>query len=155
MFTRRAYAAIILPILLIALILSAGCGSKEPVPVDPEAVKNELFEKVWICEQMFERDVVGDNPLTLEFLPDGTVRGSGGCNNFSGKYTLAGESLSFGPLMSTKKSCGPAADEQEYSYLSFLGRIKSLKVDGDELELYGEDTPNPMVFSTGGGGFLW
>lgn len=155
MFIQRKYSVFILSSLLLALFLSAGCGSKEVAPVDPDAVKKELFGKTWICQSLFEREVAGDAKLTLEFLPDGTVKGNGGCNAFNGTYTLAGESVTFGPLASTKKSCGPSADEQEYTYMSFLARIKTLKVDGDELDLYGDSTPKPMKFSTGGGGLFW
>lgn len=151
----RVYTVLMLSLLLAGLLLSAGCGTKEATPVDPEAVKNELIGKVWNCESMFRRDISGETPVTLEFLADGTVRGSGGCNNFTGTYNLAGESLSFGPLASTKKMCGPAASEQEYSYLRFLSQISKLKVDGDELELFSDDQPSPMIFSTGGGGLLW
>ena len=155
MTTQRKYTLFILPSLLLALFLSAGCGSKEVAPIDTNTVKKELLGKTWICETMFEREVAGDAKLTLEFLDDGSVKGSGGCNNFSGKYTLDGENLTFGPMMSTKKACGPATDEQEFSFLSFLSQIKTMKVDGDELELYSEETPVPMSFSTDGGGFLW
>jgi len=150
----RVYTVAILGLLLSGLLLSAGCGSKEVTPVDPEAVKNELIGKVWDCESMFRREISGDVKLTLEFLADGTVRGNGGCNSFTGTYSLAGEALSFGPLASTRKMCGAAAGEQEYSYFTFLAQINKLKVDGDDLELFADEQPSPMVFSTGGGG-LW
>ena len=155
MIFQRKYSLFLLPVLLLILSMAAGCGSKEVAPVDADAVRKDLIGKVWICESLFEREVTGDAKLTLEFLPDGTVKGSGGCNDFTGTYSLAGESLTFGPLASAKKSCGPAADEQEYTYTTFLARIKKLKVDGDELELFAESTPVPMAFSTGGGGLFW
>lgn len=156
MVKNRAYAVFVLPVMLVTLVLAAGCGSKEPVQVDPDAIKNGLIGKVWICESLFERPVAGDNPLTLEFMPDGKVKGSGGCNTFTGEYYLASESLTFGPLAATKKYCGAAAGEQEYTYMTFLARIKKVKVDDDEMELYGDDTPVPMSFSTdGGGGLFW
>lgn len=155
MLTLRLCRAGLLPILLFALILSAGCGSKEPAPVDPAAVKNGLVGKVWSCEAMFEREVRGEAPMTLEFLADGTVKGNGGCNDFSGQYTLDGDSLSFGPFVSTKKACGPATDEQEYAFMTFLPRISRVEVDDDELHLFSEETPLPMAFSSGGGGLFW
>jgi len=134
----------------------AGCGSGKTIPTDPGAVRNALVGTIWNCESLFRREVRGNVPLTLEFLADGTVRGNGGCNDFSGPYSLNGENLTFGQLTSTKKTCGPAADEQEYTYLSFLPTITKVKVDGDEMELFKDTDPEPMVFgSQKGGGLFW
>lgn len=36
---RRSYILFILPVLLLGLLLAAGCGSKEPVTVDMDAAK--------------------------------------------------------------------------------------------------------------------
>ncbi len=155
MFSRPKYSAVILSSLLFALLLSAGCGSKEVAPVDPDAVKNALVDKVWFCEMLFEREATGESKLTLEFMEDGTVKGNGGCNDFSGEYALKGDQLSFGPMKSTKKACSPATDEQEYTYLSFLARIHTVKVDDDEMEMFGEGVVAPMIFTTDEGGFLW
>ena len=106
-------------------------------------------------QSLFSRDVNSEQPLTLEFLEDGTVKGFGGCNSFNGKYTLDGEDVTFGPMVSTKNSCGPAMDEQEYTFQTFLAEIKRLKFDGDDLELYSDQQVVPMVLTTGGCGFLW
>ncbi len=155
MFSRQKYSVIFLSCLMFTLLLSAGCGSKEVAPVDPDAVKNELVGKVWFCEMLFQREVDDESKLTLEFMEDGTVKGNGGCNDFSGEYTLAGDKLSFGPLMSTKKACSPATDEQEYTYLTFLALIHTVNVDDDEMEMFGEGVGVPMTFTTDEGGFLW
>lgn len=146
-----------LPAFLLILALAAGCGSKAPVEVNPEAVKKELVGKKWFCKEMFRRDVSGDVPLTLEFKEDGTVSGSGGCNAFSGTYAMEEGGLRFGPLAGTRKSCGPAADEQEFTYLSFLGRVTRAKVEEEELDLFIEGQLGSMHFTTSeGGGFsLW
>ncbi len=111
---------------------------------------------MWKLQTLFSRDVVqGDQPLTLEFLEDGTFKGFGGCNSFSGKYSLEGEVMKFGPVVSTKKSCGPATDEQEYTFQTFLPLIQRLKVTDDELRLYNEEQPEPMLLTTGEGGLFW
>jgi len=145
-----------LPVFILILALAAGCGSKAPVEVNPEAVKKDLVGKKWFCKELFKRDVRGDAPLTLEFKEDGTVSGSGGCNTFTGAYTLEGDELRFAPLASTKKSCGPAADEQEFTYLSFLGRVTKVKADSDELDLFIEGQVGSLHFTTSEGGFsLW
>lgn len=152
------YTWFALPALVLTLSLMGGCGgSPEALPMETNAVKAELFGKVWKLENLFSREIDDEieQPLTLEFKEDGTVNGFGGCNNFRGQYTLKGEEISFGPLMSTKKSCGPATDEQEYTFMTFLAQIKKLKIKDDELQLFSNQQNVPMVLTTGGGGFLW
>ena len=154
---RRTSALCLASACLLCLLLAAGCGSKEPVNMDLDTVKKELTGKTWYCKQIFLREVRGDNPLTLKFMADGTATGSGGCNEFKSTYTLAEGGLGFGPIDATKKSCGAAADEQEFTYFSYLPRISKFKLEGDELELYTESEVEPMLFTTseGGGFFSW
>lgn len=116
-----------------------------------------LTEKTWYCKQIFRREVTGDAPLTLKFMPNGTVSGSGGCNEFKATYTIAEDSIGFGPFTSTEKACGAATDEQEFTYLSYLARINKFRVEDDELELYTESEVEPMLFTTSEGGsfFSW
>lgn len=153
MIDNRLVRLALLALFGLALSVSAGCSGKSAAP-DPDALKNAMIGKVWQCESLFSREVSGETPLTLEFMPDGTMRGNGGCNAFTGTYVLAGNSITFGPIASTKKSCGAATDEQEYTFFMFLAQINSVKVDGDELELHSPEAAKPMVFGTGGG-FLW
>ncbi len=78
-----------------------------------------------------------DRPLTLR-LESGASRAVGfaGCNRYSGSYTLAGDSLKFGPAISTKMSCG-ASDEVERSYLATLPLVVTYAVADDTLTLNG------------------
>ncbi len=142
--------------LMFAILLLGGCFGSKEATTEPEVVQSQLVGKVWYCEMLFEREVFDDATISLEFLADGTVKGNGGCNNFTGTYTLAGKNLSFGPLATTKKSCGPALDEQEFTFLSFLKQINAAKVEDDELELFAPEVVSPMFFTTSeGGSFLW
>lgn len=153
--TSLKYAFSTLPIFILALFLFGGCSSHEPVPMTTEAVQGELTGKVWKLQSMFSREATGDTPLTLEFLADGTVKGFGGCNNFTGTYTVDGEKFKFGPLAGTKKSCGAATGEQEYTFMTFLATITRVKVEKDTLELYSDSQEEPMTLTTGSGGWLW
>jgi heat shock protein HslJ len=153
MLKKWKYICGFLPLLVLLMI--GGCGSHEVPALDTASVQKELFGKNWKLQSLFTRDVNSEVPLTLEFMEDGTVKGFGGCNNFSGKYTLDGEAITFGPMISTKKACGPAMGEQEYTFLTFLAQINRLKIADDNLELYSDQQIVPMVLTTGSGGFLW
>ncbi|MBI9081334.1 MAG: META domain-containing protein [Pseudodesulfovibrio sp.] len=155
MLKRWKCDCFVLSLLAVSLFLFAGCGTHEVAPMNTDSVKKELIGKVWNVKSLFSRDVNSDQSLTLEFMEDGTVKGFGGCNNFSGPYTLDGENLTFGPMVSTKKSCGPATDEQEYTFLTFLAVIQNVKISENEVLLISSQQPKPMVLTTGEGGFLW
>lgn len=96
-------------------------------------------------------DAAANSTVTLSFDEDGKVSGSGGCNTFSGSYTIGQDSLSFGPLASTKKAC---ADEtlmkQEQDFFAALEAASSYALVGDELSIAaGEQTLrfSPLVSS--------
>nr|WP_321255971.1 META domain-containing protein [uncultured Pseudodesulfovibrio sp.] len=142
--------------LLLILLVAFGCSSHEEAPaMEQKSLESELVNKVWNLKNLFARDVQTDEPLTLKFNADGTVEGFGGCNLFNGKYTLTGDSLSFGLMASTRKACGAALGEQEYTYLTFLATITKVSVEDDELKLFSADQTEPMVFTTGTGGLFW
>jgi heat shock protein HslJ len=80
--------------------------------------------------------IVADTSLTAVFA-DGTVAGSGGCNQFNGPYTSDATTIKIGPLMSSKKLCGDPAgiDDQEAQYLAALQKATTYTIKGNELEL--------------------
>lgn len=62
------------------------------------------------------------------------VSGSGGCNRFSGGFTLDGEKLTFAPLAATKMACLNGG-EIEGGYLLALAGVAGYRIDGTKLEL--------------------
>ena len=85
-----------------------------------------------------------DTAINLEFHDDGTLGGSDGCNRYMSGYTLAGETLTIGPLASTRTACkGPqGAAEQARDYAAALGAVTAYRIDGGELILLtGEGKP--------------
>ena len=72
---------------------------------------------------------------TITFLPGGTVEGSGGCNNFSGGYSVSGQKIAIGPLMTQLKACGEPADSFERQLLTALQTATKWSVTGETLDL--------------------
>ena len=66
------------------------------------------------------------------------LSGSGGCNRLMGAYTLDGASLSFGKVASTMMACVDGM-EQEQAFFAALEAVRSWVIQGDQLELLGED----------------
>ncbi|MCS6883463.1 MAG: META domain-containing protein [Oscillochloridaceae bacterium] len=81
--------------------------------------------------------VLNGSTLTLVFGADGQLSGSAGCNNYTGSYEVADQSLRIGPLASTKRLCNEPEGvmEQETQFLEALGTAVTYRIDGDRLEL--------------------
>lgn len=90
-----------------------------------------------------EGEAVADG-VTATLLLEGEGRratGSGGCNRFTGTYTLAGGSLVFGGVAATRMACPSPALEVEEAYFRLLGMVGSYRTAGSGLELLGEEGP--------------
>lgn len=81
------------------------------------------------------KDLNGEAPgedvqITLSFDTNaGRLSGKGGCNRYNAAYTLTGESLSFGPAMSTQMACAEPAMAQERAFLDLLGEVNRFSID--------------------------
>src|SRR6266851_321314 len=116
------------PVPFVLLLAAAlGCGPKpphrEPPPSSPAA---PITDREWTLATLGERSAPlggGGHPATLR-LESATSRavGFGSCNRFSASYRLSGDSLSFGPVLSTKMSCADG-DELERSFLATLPSV--------------------------------
>ncbi len=74
---------------------------------------------------------------TIEFDAAGGVRGSAGCNAYSGTWTESAGRLAFGPLRTTRTVCTTPADamEREATFLRALESAASAQREGGRLEL--------------------
>lgn len=148
----KRFAAYFLCALLLVL---AGCASHEPAPMDQDTLLKLVTGKKWMLVDAYGREPLEDTGIFILFDEDGKVSGSAGCNNFGGTYSIDGEALVFGPLMSTKKSCGPSLDEQEYFFLNALSQADRIHVEEGELQLISDDHHEPMRFAVEGENSSW
>ncbi len=95
----------------------------------------------WVVEDINRTGIIDRSRLTLAFGEDGRVSGSGGCNGFSGTYTVTGGTVTFSPLASTRRACvAPAVSAQETRYFAALGGEMAWTILADgALELTGEE----------------
>ncbi len=74
--------------------------------------------------------------ITAQFGPDGKLSGFGGCNDYSGTYTIGQDgAVKMGPISAAKKSCTQPANvmEQESQYLAALQSAATFQVQGTSL----------------------
>lgn len=71
----------------------------------------------------------------LTFGKDGSVEGSLGCNSFHGRAKVAGSSITFGPLASTRKMCPGPEMELERTLLGVLKGRTTYTIEHRSLSL--------------------
>lgn len=81
-------------------------------------VNAETLAATWTLTSFTGEDVAklytGKVP-TIVFAADGKVSGNGGCNSYRGTYTLEENTVTFGPLMSTKMACPSLDGETKFT----------------------------------------
>ena len=73
--------------------------------------------------------VIDNSHATLQFLSDGKVAGSTGCNRLMGSYEINGKQLTIQPGGTTMMACPPALMNQERKLLDLLPTIRQFRVD--------------------------
>jgi heat shock protein HslJ len=72
---------------------------------------------------------------SLTFNKDGTVGGNMGCNGFGGDYSVKGETITFGNLISTMMACEEPRMSQETATFSIMNGDVAFAIDGSTLTL--------------------
>jgi heat shock protein HslJ len=112
---------------LLMLVLAAGCASEQSFTITGREWT------VVAIDTVLSPVGSGGQPVTMRF-DDSTKRvyGFAGCNQYNAGYTLSGDSISFGPGVSTRMSC-PGFDALEERFLSSFADITTVTWDGSKL----------------------
>ncbi len=119
-------------------LLSSACAK-----LDSTITTGDLEGTSWILQSYGEpgnpNDILTDTEITAEFISSaGTVKGSAGCNSYSGSYQLAASQLSIpGPIAVTEMYClePEGVMEQEQQYLALLQAAESYSTEDGELQI--------------------
>jgi putative lipoprotein len=99
--------------------------------------------KIWLQELRLDgittgfdavSSVLAGAEVTATF-EGGEVSGSGGCNSYTGGYTVEDQAIDIGQLASTAMACAPDVSDQEAAYFDALGRAASFDIQGSTLAL--------------------
>ena len=79
--------------------------------------------------------------ITADFSDEGTMTGSGGCNNYSASYEATEDTISIGMTVSTEMACmdPEGVMEQESQYLASLQNAAVYTIRDDRLEIRDEN----------------
>lgn len=102
---------------------------------DPAA----LLAGDWTVTRLGTAPLADASGVILAFA-DGQVSGNSGCNRFTGSYSLTGESLSLGPIATTRMACPAPQMETEQAVLAALASVTGFDIaeDGSLLLTSGE-----------------
>ncbi len=137
MLLKSKFYMVVLILGMLAL-LSGACAT-----TNSTIATGDLEGNAWALESYGEpgnlKDVLTDTEITAEFVSsEGAVRGSAGCNSYSGSYEMEDSQLSVpGPIAATEMYCmePEGAMEQEQEYLAVLQLAESYEIDGNELQI--------------------
>jgi heat shock protein HslJ len=127
---------------------TGGQGAANTLPAD-------IVQTTWTL-QYFNTDAqaaghdVSSSNITLKFETDGTLHGSGGCNDYNGTYTVSNQQMTISALASTRKACEQAVMDQESLYFRLLPTVSSYLIDQGKLVLLYQDGHNAMTYISGG-----
>ena len=117
-------------------------GGVDPTPTPaPTTAPLPLEGVVWNYDEALPATQV------TAFFQNGTLSGTGGCNDYSTSYTINGASLNIAPVPVTGVSCDDATDQQEESFFLALDDITSYQIQGNKLTLSGPT--HTLIFTAG------
>lgn len=118
--------------IFIGLVLLPLAGFQSVLAADlPPGMRSVTWELVTLQAAGQPAEDTTGTGLTIIFHADGTVSGSGGCNQFSGSYIVGDEgTMGFTPLASTRRACtGNGIMEREGRYFTILGEVGGYVLD--------------------------
>jgi len=118
--------------LLILLALAACTGGS-----------SASVEGQWKLVSYNQTPAVSEAETSIEFK-DGRMNGNVGCNGFGGDYSVNGDTIIFGPVMSTMMFCDAVAD-QESTTLAAMQEKANFALDGNTLTITSADGSSSIM----------
>ena len=126
-----------------ALLFLAACTSPQKQPSQEQSTmpaQSPIADRDWVLVALGEQSSPagrGGQPATLRLEASSSrAVGFAGCNRFSASYSLAGDSLRFGPAIATKMACADG-DKLERSFLGALPVVATYEATDSALILKG------------------
>ncbi len=114
--------------------------AEQPAPQDELAA--QLIGPLWLLLGYGDAGnpsvVEPGTSVTLEFADDGSLNGSGGCNNFFGSYELTGDQIAIGQLGSTMMACDTGMDQETAILAALQSAYKVAFTEQGRLEIFYE-----------------
>ncbi|WP_256840673.1 META domain-containing protein [Ornithinimicrobium cryptoxanthini] len=138
-------AAVLTPVLVAGLALALSACANQTAPGDGSAAPEpsastgeELAGRTFVSTGASGHELVDGSQVQLTFEAT-TLSARAGCNALFGDYAVEEQTLRVGAMGSTEMGCEQALMEQDQWLAAFLEAGPTVRVDGDELTLSGEE----------------
>jgi len=118
---------------LLTVVILAACASGSSASIQGQ----------WTLVSYNGFSAVSGVETSIEFK-DGQLSGNVGCNGFGGDYSVDGNTITFGPIMSTLMFCEAIAD-QESSTLAVFQESATFVMDDNTLTITSVDGNSVIV----------
>jgi heat shock protein HslJ len=85
--------------------------------------------------------------ITAVFASDGTLSGSGGCNQYNTTYTVQEDQMTIGPIASTMMACATGM-EAEQAYFQALGTVQQYSILNQKLTLTYSQGAGVLIYTS-------
>jgi heat shock protein HslJ len=155
---RRALSLVFIAA-VVATVAACSGGAATPAPSAPAAASAsagalELDGTSWLLTDYISPDgavfTVPAAVTPLLAFEGGNLTGNAGCNTFSSTYTVTGDAIEIGPIMSTKMACEEPMASVEGAYLAALESIDKVAIlDDGKLQLWDDGGKTTLAFLKG------
>ena len=155
---RRALSLVFIAA-VVATVAACSGGAATPAPSASAAASAsagalELDGTSWLLTDYVSPDgavfTVPAAVTPLLAFEGGNLTGNAGCNTFSSTYTVTGDVIEIGPIMSTKMACEEPMSSVEAAYLAALESVDKVAIlDDGKLQLWDDGGKTTLAFLKG------
>lgn len=96
-----------------------------------------ISKGTWLVVKVKDIAAFSRNPVIEIDLSEGKIKGSTGCNRFSGNIVIKGKEVKISNVATTKMMCKDI--ENETTFIKVLNQAALYKIEGDSLFLFSKD----------------
>jgi heat shock protein HslJ len=135
---------VFLATLSVTALLLAGCST-------PSSPVSALEGPTWVLRDIDDASIMDGSYADLTIGADGSFHGNASCNGYGGKASVGRETITFGPVISTKMACTPSGTmQQEAHFLNAFDRVAHWHVAGRALSFLDADGKTVLYFESHG-----
>jgi len=148
----RKNPVILITLLAVTTILLSACSSASTSPDNLASTSWSLVSYSTTISQspsvsggLFP--AVVDVETSLDFGKDGIVSGRLGCNQFSGDYSIKGDTIIFGMIAATEMACPEPQMAQESAAFQVMNGTVRFDINSELLTIYSADESVSLTLS--------
>ncbi len=151
---RRPWAVHLGPLILVAALAVAACGSSGATTAPSSAAASgNPYEGSWLLTVYTSPDGTEKNvPVAVTptlIISGDSVTGNAGCNTYSSSMTVDGDTVTFGPVQSTQLSCDGPGTAVELAFLQALNLANKWTIANGKLVISAPGGDPSLTFVKG------